>query len=60
MPNDVTVKAAIDSKNLIAEKIVSLRQKIMDFAAKAKRTRTRAAFVVAQKQKRRRGCGGAF
>ena len=36
MPNDVTVKAAIDSKNLLAEKIVSLRQKITDFAAKAK------------------------
>ena len=35
MPNDVTVKAAIDSKDLIAEKIVRLRQTIMDFAAKA-------------------------
>jgi hypothetical protein len=36
MANDVTVKAAIDGKNLVAEKIVSLRQKIVDFAAKAK------------------------
>jgi hypothetical protein len=35
LPNDVTVKAAIDSKDLIAEKIVRLRQTIMDFAAKA-------------------------
>jgi hypothetical protein len=35
LPNDVTVKAAIDSKDLVAEKIVSLRQKIVDFTAKA-------------------------